>query len=89
MIVWLWDANGPATDGSGITDDEALARRAAEDYMLATKACTARVESAYTNIGLNTLTAGYRRTGKGWVAEKRRDGRVAWATLSWRELAAP
>jgi hypothetical protein len=81
VIVWLWDASGPARRGRGITDDEAAARRAAEACLRGTEACSARVESARAVLGIESLTSGYERTGHGWEARRRRDGRITWMPL--------
>ena len=86
VIVWLWDSSGPAGEASGITDDEAQARRAAEKYMRTVQACTARVERAHLRIGIHALTPGYERTGKGWSARQRRNGYIAWTSFADREL---
>ena len=66
MIVWLWDAYGPARSGRGITDDEDRAIHNAETLMRSGQASVARVESAHADLGTRTLTSGYRRTGQGW-----------------------
>jgi hypothetical protein len=81
VIVWLWDASGPACRGRGITDDEAAARRAAEACLRGTEACSAWVESARAVLGIESLTSGYERTGHGWEARCRRDGRITWMPL--------
>jgi hypothetical protein len=77
VIVWLWDAPGPARTGRGVSGDEAAARQAAEACLLAGEARTARVEAAVAVLGTETLGSGYRRTGRGWQA-RRGGGRVAW-----------
>lgn len=81
VIVWLWDAIGPGHRGRGITDDEAAARWAAEACLRGIEACSARVESARAVLGVESLTSGYERTGHGWEARCRRDGRITWMPL--------
>jgi hypothetical protein len=89
MIVWLWEACSPARTGLGITDDEAVARRAAEACVRGAEAYSARVESARAVLGIESLTSGYQRTGHGWEAQRRRDGRITWMPLHGSpELAA-
>lgn len=86
MIVWLWDADGPDSGASGVTGDQAVACRAAENGMTATGALTALVEAAEHLDGGGWLSSGYRRTGRGWTA-RRLEGRVMWTEFR-RELAA-
>jgi hypothetical protein len=90
VIVWLWDATGPIRSSRGITDDEARARQAAEAWIQGGHANTARVEKALAALGIESLTSEYARTGHGWVARRRSDGRIAWVPLSASlpELAA-
>jgi hypothetical protein len=80
MIVWLWDAAGPARTGHGVSSDEAAARLAAEACLLAGEATAARVEAAIAVLGTETLSSGYRRTGNGWQAQRGRSG------ISWKPL---
>ena len=85
MTVWLWDAG----NARGVSDDESRARQAASACLRDGRAGTARVERALLVIGGSWLTSGYRRTGDGWLALPRRDGRVLWAPLARAaELAA-
>lgn len=89
MIVWLWDAPGPARAARGVTDDEATARRAAETCLRSGQARSAAVEKAHAVLGVQSLTSGYERTGDGWTAECRQDGRISWMPLPGSpELAA-
>jgi hypothetical protein len=81
MIVWLWDACGPARSGRGVTDDEARAIQMAETLMRSGQATVAKVESAQADLGIRTLTAGYRRTGRGWRA------RCGGSGIQWEPLA--
>jgi hypothetical protein len=89
VIVWLWDADGPARTSRGITDDAGAARRAAEACLLSGQARCAAVEQARAVLGMESLTSGYQRTGNGWTGECRQDGQISWTPLSGSpELAA-
>ena len=79
MIVWLWDATEPGRC-RGITDDEALARAAAESCMR-NGAGKARVEQALLRIGGFWLTSHYQRTGAGWSARQGSSG-ITWIPLA-------
>ena len=82
MIVFLWDAHEPGRFG-GVTDDDAVARRAAEACIASGQATAARVELAQLVTGFAALTPHYRRTGHGWTAQCRsRDGVVTWVPLA-------
>ena len=81
MIVWLWDARGPVRRGLGVSDDQAGARRAAEECLTSGQASAARVEEALALLGIGTLTSHYRRTGRGWQA-RRADHGIRWEPLS-------
>lgn len=81
MIVWLWDADGPARTTRGVTGDEAAARRAAAACLRGGQAHSAAVEMARAMLGTESLTSGYARTGHGWTAKCRRDGRISWTPL--------
>ena len=81
MIVWLWDAYGPARGGRGITDDEERAIQNAETLMRSGQARVAQVESAHADLGTRTLTSGYRRTGQGWR------GRYGDTGIRWESFA--
>lgn len=79
VIVWIWDADGPAgRSASGVTDDEAAARRAARTAITATGAQTATVEWALHLGGGDWMTSGYLRSGSGWTARRCEDGTIAW-----------
>jgi hypothetical protein len=53
------------------------------------QAGSARVERALLMVGGAWLTSGYQRTGTGWLAQPRRDGKVNWVPLANSpELAA-
>ena len=80
MIVWIWDADGPADrSATGVTDDEAAARRAARAAMTATGAQTATVEWAVHLGGGDWMRSGYLRSGSGWTARRQDDGTITWA----------
>ena len=81
MIVWLWDASGSARVVRGVTDDEATARNAAETCLRSGQARSAAVEKAHAVLGIRSLASGYERTGDGWTAERRQDGRISWTPL--------
>ena len=84
MIVFLWDVR--TVDGGsarGVTDDEAHARLAASNCMLA-NGVMGRVERAVTLTGGAWLTDGYQRLGSGWSLGLR-DGRVI--SVAFREPA--
>jgi hypothetical protein len=77
MIVYPWKA-GTAT---GVTDDNDLARKRAEDAMIANGARTAVVDTAYTG-SLLSLDGTYMRWGGlRWIA-CRAGSAVAW-TYRW------
>jgi hypothetical protein len=82
MIVWLWDASGPARRGRGVTDDEGRARHAAVALLRTGEATTARVEQALTALDARTLIYGYARTGEGWQARRTPRGRIAWKRVT-------
>jgi hypothetical protein len=83
VIVWLWDADGPARSGRGVTGNGEAARQAAEAFLRGGHASAARVERAVSMPGVRALTAGYQRTGDGWTAVHR-DGRVTWIPFAVR-----
>jgi hypothetical protein len=89
VIVWLWDADGPARAARGITDDVGAARHAAEACLRSGQARCAAVEQARAVLGTESLTSGYQRTGNGWTGERRQDGQISWTPLAGSpELAA-
>ena len=80
MIVWVWDADGPAgRSARGITDDATAARRAARAAITATGAQTATVEWALHLDGGDRMDSGYLRSGSGWTACRQDDGTITWA----------
>lgn len=82
MIIWLWDAIGPARATHGVTGDETRARRAAEACLRSGTAPSARVELAVTVLDTRTLSPGYERTGKGWQARRGPRGGITWEPLA-------
>ena len=86
MIVYLWDAPGPARTARGVTSSEARARQAAETFLTGGQAAGAVVEKAILCLGAGSMTYGYQRTGQAWHALLI-DGGVTW-TRSAARLAA-
>lgn len=82
MILWLWDADGDGRRGRGVSDDEGRARQAAEAVLRSGQAHGATVEAAVAELGLATLTTGYRRTGQGWQALRGERGGITWEPLA-------
>jgi hypothetical protein len=76
MIVWIWDANGPAVDACGVTGTAEAARRAAGSLLASGRADAARVEQATMVIG-RALTYDYCLTGCAWAA-RMEAGRPVW-----------
>ena len=81
MIVYLWDADGPASGARGVTDDPARAQEAAEACLTNGQATAARVEKTNLVTGIRALNPGYTRLGHGWTAQPRRKGRIRWVPL--------
>ena len=67
MIVWIWDASGPAADACGVAGTAEAARRAAGSLLTSGQARAARVEQASMVIGI-ALTYDYCPTGRAWAA---------------------
>jgi hypothetical protein len=67
MIVWIWDASGPAADACGVAGTAEAARRAAGSLLASGRARAAHVEQATIVIGC-TLTYDYCPTGRAWDA---------------------
>jgi hypothetical protein len=80
MIVWIWDASGPAADACGVTGTSEAARRAAGSLMTSGQAEAARVEQAAIVLG-STLTYDYCPTGERWAA-RLNAGRLTWTQVS-------
>jgi hypothetical protein len=77
VIVWLWDAGSAL----GVTDNESRARLAAAAFIRSGRTTAARVEQAHFVSGVRTLNPGYMRTGQGWTAHPRGNGRIRWVPL--------
>jgi hypothetical protein len=67
MIVWIWDACGPAADACGVAGTAEAARQAAGSLLASGRARAARVEQATMVIGCG-LTYDYCPTGRVWAA---------------------
>jgi hypothetical protein len=80
MIVWIWDASGPAADACGVAGTAEAARRAAGSLLASGAAGTARVEQATIVIG-RTLSYDYCPTGRAW-AGRMESGSPAWAPVT-------
>ena len=78
MIVWIWDASGPAASACGVAGTAEAARDAAGRLLESGRAEAARVEQAALVLG-STLTYDYCPTGRAWHA--RLDaGQLTWTT---------
>ncbi|HET6190175.1 MAG TPA: hypothetical protein VFE59_24645 [Trebonia sp.] len=76
MIVWIWDASGPAADACGVAGTAEAARRAAGSLLASGQAEAARVEQAAIVVG-TTLTYDYCPTGQA-QAGRLEAGRPMW-----------
>jgi hypothetical protein len=76
MMVWIWDASGPAADACGVAETAEAARRAAGSLMTSGQAEAARVEQAAVVLGV-ALTYDYCLTGETWAA-RLTAGRLTW-----------
>ena len=79
MIVWIWDAIGPAADACGVAGTAEAARRAADSLLASGRARAARVEQAAVVIGC-ALTYDYCPTGRAW-AGRMESGSPAWVPV--------
>jgi hypothetical protein len=79
MIVWIWDARGPAADASGVAGTAEAARRAAGSLLASGRARAAHVEQATIVIG-RTLTYDYCPTGRAWDA-RLESGSTRWVLV--------
>ena len=79
MIVWIWDATGPAADACGVAGTADAARDAAGSLVADGRADAARVQPAALVIG-RTLTYDYCPTGQAWDA-RLEAGRPAWVPV--------
>jgi hypothetical protein len=80
MIVWIWDATGPAASACGVAGTAEAARRAAGTLLTSGQAETARVEQAAIVIG-STLSYDYCPTGQAH-AGRLEAGRPVWVPAS-------
>jgi hypothetical protein len=80
MIVWIWDASGPAADACGVTGTAEAARRAAGSLVTSGQAEAARVEQAAIVLG-SALTYDYCLTGETWAA-RLNAGQLTWTQVS-------
>jgi hypothetical protein len=79
VIVRLWAAGR----AEGVTDDCEKTRRTAVSCMRGTGADAAVVEQAYFITGVNSLSAGYERSGAPqWIARRHPSGRISWRLRS-------
>jgi hypothetical protein len=79
MIVWIWDATGPA-DACGVAGTAEAARRAAGSLLASGQAEAARVERAALVVG-TTLSYDYCPTGQAWDA-RLEAGHPVWVPVS-------
>lgn len=79
MMVWIWDASGPAADACGVAGTAEAARRAAGSLLISGRARDARVEQAAMVIGC-ALTYDYCPTGRAW-AGRMESGGPAWVPV--------
>ena len=87
MIVWIWDASGPAASACGVAGTAEAARRAAGTLVESGRAEAARVEQAAIVVG-TTLTYDYCPTGRAWHA-RLNGGRLTWTPARNPGQAAP
>ena len=81
MIVWIWDASGPAASACGVAGTAEAARSAAGALVSSGRAVAARVEQAALVVG-TTLSYAYCPTGRAWHA------RLDAGELTWTATAA-
>ena len=78
MIVWIWDASGPAADACGVTGTAEAARRTVGLLLSSGRADAAHLEQAALVIG-RTLSYDYCPTGRAWNA-RLESGQPVWVT---------
>jgi hypothetical protein len=84
MMVWIWDASGPAADACGVAGTAEAAREAAGALLESGRAQAVHVEQAAIVVG-STLTYDYCPTGRTWHA--RIDaGQLTW-TMAFRSAS--
>jgi hypothetical protein len=79
MIVWIWEASGPAADACGVAGTPDAARDAAGSLLESGRARAARVEQAALVVG-STLTYDYCPTGQAWSG-RLEAGHPVWAPV--------
>jgi hypothetical protein len=79
MIVWIWDATGPAADACGVAGTAEAARHAAGTLLESGRARAARVEQAALVVG-TTLTYDYCPIGQA-QAGRLEAGRPVWVPV--------
>jgi hypothetical protein len=86
VIMYLWTAAdrdvASFRRATGVSDDQARARQAAEALLRAGNAGTAYIECAYTAMATGTLNLCYVRTGSGWWAQLGQAGRIVWTPFT-------
>jgi hypothetical protein len=87
MIVWIWDASGPAADACGVADTAEAARHAADSLLENGQAVSAHIEQAAMVIGRAALTYDYCPAGRGWDA-RLESGVPVWTPVADPELLA-
>lgn len=78
MIVYLWDAHGPACRRRGVSGSLGGALEAAGACLVARGALSARVEVARLGTCAPTLEPCYERTGQAWQARRSGIGGIRW-----------
>jgi hypothetical protein len=80
MMVWIWEASGPAADACGVTGTPDAARDAAGSLLESGRARAARVQQAALVVG-STLTYDYCPTGPAWSASLEPGG-LTWVPVT-------
>jgi hypothetical protein len=78
IILYIWDASAPGTDGGGVTDDHDSAKTAAVAWMRAHKTDTARVEQVQLALGGGGLLTTHEHTGRTWIAQRQGNHHITW-----------
>ena len=78
LMVYLWDAPGPAGRWSGVTGSLGTALDAAGERLISRCASSARVEAAWLAASARTLEPVYERTGQAWQASRGVGGGLQW-----------
>lgn len=77
--MWAWDAVAPGRSAAGTCADEQRAQRAAEAWMLANGADSARLEQVNLTLAAGTLLMSYERTGVARTACRHGNGHITWS----------